>query len=60
MAKLLCRLLIRVNLALFANFHITNMSFNAIRENKVLAKISESTVDLDSVISLSVEAMLEH
>ena len=25
-------------------FHITSMSFNAIRENKVLAKISESTV----------------
>ena len=25
-------------------FHITNMSFNAIRENKILAKISESTV----------------
>ena len=26
------------------NFHITNTSFNAIRENKTLAKISESTV----------------
>ena len=25
-------------------FHITNMSFNAIRKNKILAKISESTV----------------
>ena len=25
-------------------FHITNISFNAIRENKILAKISESTV----------------
>ena len=25
-------------------FHITDMSFNAIRENKILAKISESTV----------------
>ena len=24
-------------------FHITNLSFNAIRENKILAKISEST-----------------
>ena len=25
-------------------FHITNMSSNAIRENKILAKISDSTV----------------
>ena len=29
---------------LVANFYITNMSFNAIRENEILAKISESTV----------------
>ena len=27
-------------------FHITNMSFNTIRENKVFAKISEFTVSL--------------
>ena len=26
-------------------FNITNMSFNAIPENKIIAKISESTVD---------------
>ena len=26
-------------------YPITNMSFNAIRENKILTKISESTVD---------------
>ena len=44
MAKSLCCLLIWVNLASVANFHITNMSFNAICEDKILAKISESTV----------------
>ena len=27
-------------------YHITNMSFNDIRENKILAKISESTVSV--------------
>ena len=27
-------------------FHITKMSFNAIRENKILAKISESTIGM--------------
>ena len=30
-------------------FHITNVSFNGIRENKILAKISESTVLLHGV-----------
>ena len=44
MAKSLYGLLICVNLAFIANFHITYLSFNAIRENKILAKISESTV----------------
>ena len=39
MAKSLCRLLIYVNHALVANFNVANMSFNAIRENKILAKI---------------------
>ena len=46
MTKSLCRLLIQVNLALVAIFHITHMSFNANRENKILTKISESTVAL--------------
>ena len=30
--------------ALVTNFIVTNMYFNAIRENKILAKISEFTV----------------
>ena len=44
MPKSLCRLPIYVNHALVANFGVTNMSFNAIRENKILAKISGFTV----------------
>ena len=45
MAKLFCRLLKQVNLAFVAILtSIANMSFNAIRENKILAKISELTV----------------
>ena len=46
MAKSLCRLVILVNHALVTNFDVANMSFNAIRENKVLAKISGFTVYL--------------
>ena len=38
MVKTLCPLLIKVNHAKFANFNVTNMSFNAIRKNKILAK----------------------
>ena len=45
MAKSLCRLLIKVNHAIVANFNAANMSFNAICENKILAKISEFTVN---------------
>ena len=44
MAKSPCRLLLQVNHALVVIFHVTNLSFNAIRENKILAKISEFTV----------------
>ena len=44
MAKSLCCLLKKVNLALIANFHITNVSLNAIRKNKILMKISESSI----------------
>ena len=44
MAKLLCRLLMHVNQDVVANFNVTNSSFNAIRETKTLAKISEFTV----------------
>ena len=35
---------VRVNHALFAIFYVANVSFNAIRENKILGKISEFTV----------------
>ena len=34
----------KVNCVIVANFYGANMSFNAIRENKMLAKISEFTV----------------
>ena len=34
----------KVNHVIVANFNVANMSFNAIRENKILAKISEFTV----------------
>ena len=33
-----------VNHALAANYNVENMGLNAIRENKILAKISEFTV----------------
>ena len=38
MAKSLCCLLI---MPLFRIYNVTNMSFNAIRDKKILAKISE-------------------
>ena len=44
MAKSFCRLLIQVNQAYVAIFNVANMSFNAIREIKILAKISEFTI----------------
>ena len=44
MAKSLCLLLIQVNHAFVAILTVTNMSFDTIRENKILAKISEFTV----------------
>ena len=44
MAKPICRLLMYVNHALVAIFNAANMSFNAIRENKILAKVSKFTV----------------
>ena len=44
MAKSLCHLLMKVNCIVVAIFYVANMSFNAIRENKILAKISEFTV----------------
>ena len=55
MAKSLCRLVILVNHALVTNFDVANMSFNVIRENKVLAKISGLTVDnlcINSIIQI--------
>ena len=44
MAKSFCRLLIQVNHAYDGIFNVANVSFNAIRKNKILAKISEFTV----------------
>ena len=44
MAKSLCHLLMYVNHAPVMNFNAPNMSFKAICENKILAKISEFTV----------------
>ena len=44
MSKSLCRLLILVNHALVAIFNVANMSFYALRENKILGKISGFTV----------------
>ena len=44
MPKSLFRLLISVNHALVAILTVTNMSFNAICENIILAKISRFTV----------------
>ena len=34
----------KVNHVIVADFYIANMYFNAVRKNKILAKISESTV----------------
>ena len=39
-----CHLLMKVNHVIVANFYVANMSFNAILENKIIAKISEFTV----------------
>ena len=44
MAKSLCQLLIYVNHVLVANLNVASMPFNAIRGNKILVKISGSTV----------------
>ena len=41
MVESLCHLLMKVNHVIVANFYVANMSLNAIRENKILAKISE-------------------
>ena len=53
MARSHCCLLIYVNHTLVLNLNVTNMSFNAISENKTLAKISEFTVffNFDGVCS---------
>ena len=44
----------KVNHVIVAIFYVANMSFNAIRENKILAKISEFTVSEDMLIASSV------
>ena len=53
MGKSLCHLLIKVNHAQVASyFYVANMSLNAIRDNKILPKISEFTVTV-RVLALS-------
>ena len=47
-----CRLLIKENHALVANFYVSNMSYNDSRENKILAKISGFTVMFNCACSL--------
>ena len=44
MVKSLCRLVIKENHAIVANFRVAKMSFNAIRENKIIANFSEFTI----------------
>ena len=41
LAKSLCRLLIKENHALFANFSVANMSYNAFREIEIHAKFPD-------------------
>ena len=45
MTKSLCPLLILVNNAQLQMFDVANMSFNVVRENKVLAKFSGFTCE---------------
>ena len=58
MGRSICRLLIYVNHALVANFNVADMSFNAIRENKILMKISELTVITGSILTLNLAIYL--
>ena len=44
LAKSLCYLLMKVNHVIVMNIYVSNMSFNAVRKNKILAKMSEFTV----------------
>ena len=44
MVESVCHLLMKVYHVIVANFYVANMSLNAIRENNILAKISEFTV----------------
>ena len=44
MVESVCHLLMKVYHVIVANFYVANMSLNAIRENKILAKISEFTI----------------
>ena len=39
-----CHLLMKLYHVIVANFYVANLSLNAIRENKILPKISEFTV----------------
>ena len=50
MVLTLCHLRLMVNHALDVKFYVANMSNNAIRENKILAKISEFTLYVVRVI----------
>ena len=58
MVKSLCHLLMKVYYGIVANVYVTNMSFNAIRDNKILAKISELTVFQSLQIHLPFSTLL--
>ena len=55
MAKSLCRLLIKLCHVLVANFYRRKL-FNAIRENKILAKISGFTVAVHACLTFDLRA----
>ena len=44
MAQSLCHLLMKVNHVIVAIFYVADMSFNTIRDNKILAKIPQFTL----------------
>ena len=55
--------MMKVNHVIVANFYVDNMSFNAIREIKTLAKISQFTVlksGLKCAVSLSKNTRTHH
>ena len=53
--EITCHILMMVNHVIVANFYIANMSFNTIRENKILMKISELTVYCCLLITFAIK-----